>query len=189
VPAKGRAQISTKPIVVTMGEERSELYPRRHEQSAIASFAKASKEKSFGNRLWHGKKQLFRLLGITISLCALLLIESPALAALVPPEQATAPVPEVPVGALRSSFPPKGAVWVRAIIVTQADNDLYLIKDRTGEIALFLPSDKLLSLDLHPGMEILVLGTVDVSPVTPEKNEFYAQRILLPPKANLSDNI
>ena len=27
-PAKGRAQISTKPIVVTMGEERSELYPQ-----------------------------------------------------------------------------------------------------------------------------------------------------------------
>ena len=26
VPAKGRAPISTKPIVVTMGEERSELY-------------------------------------------------------------------------------------------------------------------------------------------------------------------
>ena len=42
VPAKGRASISTKPIVVTMGEERSELCPRRHEQSAVASFAKAS---------------------------------------------------------------------------------------------------------------------------------------------------
>ena len=42
VPAKGRASISTKPIVVTMGEERSKLYPSRHEQSAVASFAKAS---------------------------------------------------------------------------------------------------------------------------------------------------
>ena len=27
VPAKGRASIPTKPIVVTMGEERSKLYP------------------------------------------------------------------------------------------------------------------------------------------------------------------
>ena len=42
VPAKGRAPISTKPIVVTMGEERSELTPRRREQSAVSSFAKAS---------------------------------------------------------------------------------------------------------------------------------------------------
>jgi transketolase len=32
----------TKPIVVTMGEERSELELCRHEQSAVASFAKAS---------------------------------------------------------------------------------------------------------------------------------------------------
>ena len=42
VPAKGRASISTKPIVITMGEERSELCTSRHEQSAVASFAKAS---------------------------------------------------------------------------------------------------------------------------------------------------
>ena len=46
VPAKGRASIPTNPIVVTMGEERSKLYPRRHEQSAVASFADAS-QKSF----------------------------------------------------------------------------------------------------------------------------------------------
>ena len=43
VPAKGRASISTKPIVVTMGEERSKLCTSRHEQIAVASFAKASK--------------------------------------------------------------------------------------------------------------------------------------------------
>ena len=47
VPAKVRAPISTKPIVVTMGEERSELELCRHEQIAVASFAKASKEIPF----------------------------------------------------------------------------------------------------------------------------------------------
>ena len=51
VPAKGRASISTKPIAVAMGEERSELCPRRHEQSAIASFAKAS--------IYRNKKKTF----------------------------------------------------------------------------------------------------------------------------------
>ena len=51
VPAKGRASISTKPIVVTMGEERSELYPSRHEQSAVASCAKASVEGTPTRRL------------------------------------------------------------------------------------------------------------------------------------------
>jgi len=101
---------------------------------------------------------------------------------MVSPERATAAVPEVPVGALRSSSPPLGAIWIRAQIVEQIDDDIFLIKDRTGQITLFLPTENLMSLDLHPGMEILIYGTIDVSPVKPEKNEFYAERILLPPK-------
>ena len=100
--------------------------------------------------------------------------------ALVTPQKAMAPVSEVPVGALCSNFPPKGSCWVKAKILEQTDDDTYLIKDRTGQITLFLPTDELLSYDLRPGMEILILGSVDVSCVKPEKNEFYAERILLP---------
>lgn len=102
--------------------------------------------------------------------------------ALVAPQRAVAPVPEAHIGALCSSFPPKGSIWVRAKILEQTDDDTYIIKDRTGKITLFLPTDELLSYELRPGMEILILGSVDISPVKPEKNEFYAERILLPPK-------
>lgn len=103
------------------------------------------------------------------------------------PERAAAAVPEVPVGALCSANPPPGRIWVRAQIVEQTDDDLFLIKDRTGQITLFLPTDNLMSLELRPEMEILIYGTVDISPVTPAKNEFYAERILLPPKTEILD--
>jgi hypothetical protein len=99
----------------------------------------------------------------------------------VPLQRATTPVSEIPVGALVSSYPPKGTIWVRATIIEQTGDDTYLIKDKTGRITLFLPLDSLMELDLRPGMEILIFGTVDVSGVRPDKNEFYAERILLPP--------
>ena len=103
------------------------------------------------------------------------------LTALTPPPHAKEAVLEVPVAALSSSHPPQGFVWVRAKIMLQTEDDTYLIKDSTGQITLFLPDDNLLSIELIPGMEILVYGSVDVSPVKPEKNEFYAEQILLPP--------
>jgi uncharacterized protein YdeI (BOF family) len=113
------------------------------------------------------------------------LIGTPLSAGSVQPERAASPVPEIPVAALTSSFPPQGPVWVHATILEQTGDDTFLIKDRTGQILLFLPTDNLLSLDLRPGIEIVIYGTVDVNPVRSEKNEFYAERILLPPKRNL----
>ena len=69
VPANGRASISTKPIVVTMGEERSELCHRRHEQSAVASFAKGSCTPP--STFAHPKAEIDRwLLSITAKLIA-----------------------------------------------------------------------------------------------------------------------
>jgi uncharacterized protein YdeI (BOF family) len=123
----------------------------------------------------------------TICLCAFFFIGTHSYSIAAAPERATTAVSEVPVAALRSSYPPKGTVWVRAKIVQQTDDDTYLIQDRTGQITLFLPTDKLLSLELHPGMEILIYGTVDISPVNPGKNEFYAERVLLPPKTEIVD--
>ena len=116
-------------------------------------------------------------------ICASVMCGTTLMAALVPPERATSAVAEVPVGALVSSYPPKGTIWVRATIAQQTGDDTYLIKDRSGQITLFLPTDNLMALDLRPGMEILIYGTLDVSPVRPDKNEFYAERILLPPKS------
>ena len=116
-----------------------------------------------------------------LCLCLFFSLCTTLFATLIPPQRATTSVPEVPVAALRSTYPPHDQVWVRAKIIEQTDNDTFVIEDRTGKIVLFLPNDDLLSLSLHPGMEILIFGTVDVSPVVPEKNEFYAERILLPP--------
>jgi hypothetical protein len=45
---------------------------------------------------------------------------------------------------------------------------------------LFLPTDDLMNIALAPGMEVLIFGTVDPSPVHPSKNELYAETILLP---------
>lgn len=115
-----------------------------------------------------------------LAVCAFSLLGPPLLAERVQPEKALSPISEIPVGALTSTFPPQGAIWVRATIIEQTGEDTYLIKDRTGQITLFLPTDSLMSLDLHPGMDILIYGTVDVSPVRPDKNEFYAERVLLP---------
>ena len=123
----------------------------------------------------------------TICLYALFFIGTTSYSAAIVPERVATAVSEVPVVALLSSYPPKGTIWVKAKIIQQTDDDTYLIQDQTGQITLFLPTDKLLSLELHPGMEILIYGTVDVSPVNPGKNEFYAERILLPPKTEIVD--
>jgi uncharacterized protein YdeI (BOF family) len=119
---------------------------------------------------------------VLLALCALcggLLCDE-----LVPPPRATAAVPAIPLSSLRSTSPQKEPVWIRVTIVEQTDDDTYLVQDVTGQITLFLSVDSLLSLELKPGMEILVYGTLDISPVSSSKNEFYAERILLPPLLN-----
>ena len=117
-----------------------------------------------------------------LSICIYSLIGTLLSAGDVPLERAPAPVSEVPVAALTSTYPPHGTIWVRATVSEQTGEDTFLIKDQTGQITLFLPTDSLMQLALYPGMEILIYGTVDVSPVRPDKNEFYAERIVLPPK-------
>jgi hypothetical protein len=50
VPAKGLSFDLDETLVVAMGEERSELDQSRHEQSAVASFAKASRSHHFASK-------------------------------------------------------------------------------------------------------------------------------------------
>lgn len=119
--------------------------------------------------------------------CAAMLCGSVLWSGSVTPDRATTQVPEVPIAALHSSFSPKGGIWVRAKIIQQTDEDTYIVQDRTGMITLFLPTENLLALHLTPGMDIVIYGTVDVSSVTPEKNEFYAERILLPARQPACD--
>lgn len=98
----------------------------------------------------------------------------------VSPQKATTSVPEVPIQSLRSFSPPKEAIWVKGKILTQTSDDTFIIQDASGQIILFLPTDELLNLTLTPGMEVLVLGKIDISNVSSSKNELYAERILLP---------
>ena len=51
--AKGRAPISTKPIMVTMGEERSEQTPSRHELKRGRQFCKSL------STLWHVQRRTY----------------------------------------------------------------------------------------------------------------------------------
>ena len=114
--------------------------------------------------------------------CALLLFAQ--LAATPVPEQGfVTPSPIAPVGTLRSPTPPQGPIWVRAKLIKRTGEDTFILGDTTGQITLFLPTDALMALDLHEGMEVLVVGTLDISPVKPEKNELYADQIYLPAQA------
>jgi uncharacterized protein YdeI (BOF family) len=98
----------------------------------------------------------------------------------VAPKKATSSVLTIPIQALVSTTPPKEPIWIRAQIAYKTDDDTYLIQDKTGQITLFLPTDDLIALELTSGMEVLIYGKLDISPVTPKKNEFYAEKILLP---------
>lgn len=116
---------------------------------------------------------------ISLSLC--IACVSTMLAATPVPEQGFAmPSPIIPVGILCSPIPPQGPIWVRAKLLKRTGEDTFVLADSTGQITLFLPTDALMALDLQEGMEVLIIGTLDVSPVKPEKNELYADRIYLP---------
>lgn len=130
--------------------------------------------------VYYPNKEPFMRRSCMFGICVFFVLGAMGSVSAVQPEKAKAPVTEIPVGALTSSNPPQGPIWVHATIVEQTDDDTFLIKDRSGQITLFLPTDSLMALDLKPGMDLLILGTVDVSPVRSDKNEFYAERILLP---------
>ncbi len=87
-----------------------------------------------------------------------------------------------PIQALTSSGAPKDLVWVHATVINTDEEDTPIIQDKTGKILLFLPTDDLLALKIPLGSEIYVLGRVDISPVHPSKNEFYAERIIFAEK-------
>ena len=94
------------------------------------------------------------------------------------PKQGSLKPPSViSIGLLCSSLPPQGGVWVRATLLKRTGEDTFVIRDSTGQITLFLPTDTLIALDLTEGTEVLVYGTLDISPVKPEKNELYADQI------------
>lgn len=94
-------------------------------------------------------------------------------------QQAPTNNPLTPIGILRSSFCPKGSIWVQATVKELLDSDTLTIEDSTGEILLFLASDELEALPINVGMKLLVNGRIDVSPVRPEKNELYADKIII----------
>ena len=94
-----------------------------------------------------------------------------------PKQGSLKPFPITSVGLLCSSLPPKGPVWIRATLVKRTGEDTFIIRDATGQITLFLPTDTLMSLELVEGTEVLISGTLDISPVKPEKNELYADQI------------
>jgi len=94
-----------------------------------------------------------------------------------PQEKSASSVLTIPVKALVSTTPPKDFIWIRAQIAYKTDDDTYTIQDKTEQITLFLPTDELMELELTSGMEVLVYGKVDISLVTPRKNEFYAEKI------------
>ncbi len=87
--------------------------------------------------------------------------------------------PVTAVGILCSSLCPKGNVWVQVRVKEALDTDTYTIEDSTGQILLFLPTDELEALPIKEGMYLLIYGKVDISPVRPEKNELYAEKVII----------
>lgn len=114
-------------------------------------------------------------------LCPLLLLTSASLFGnKVAPQRASYDVPTVHIATLPETMLKGENVWIKVRIIQQTDTDTYLVQDKSGQIILFLSNDELLNLDLEPAQEILAWGKIDVSQVHPSKNEFYADRILLP---------
>lgn len=86
--------------------------------------------------------------------------------------------PVTAISILRSSLCPKGPVWVQGVVKEALDTDTYTIADPSGSIILFLPTEELEALPIKEGMHLLIYGTIDISPIKPEKNELYAEKVL-----------
>jgi uncharacterized protein YdeI (BOF family) len=95
------------------------------------------------------------------------------------PQKAKETVSVVPIKRLISISPPTGGVWIQGTIEEVIDADTFIIQDNTAKIILFLPDQSLTLIKLDPQMEVLAFGKVDISTVSPKKNEFYAEKILL----------
>jgi hypothetical protein len=93
--------------------------------------------------------------------------------------QPEANCPLTAIGVLTSSFCPKTNVWIQGTVKEALDSDTYIIEDSSGKIVLFLSTDELEALPVKVGGRLLVYGHVDLSPVRPEKNELYAEKVFL----------
>lgn len=83
----------------------------------------------------------------------------------------------VPLRALLVSNPTQAPVWIEGTVLSQEEDDLYIIEDSTAKIHLFLCLDELLQYTLLPGDRIVAWGKVDVNSVGRNKNEFYAEKL------------
>lgn len=70
--------------------------------------------------------------------------------------------------------------WIQARVVDQMTDDTFLIEDTSGQVILFLSTDEMMEKKITVGDELLIFGKLDVSPIRPEKNEFYAEQIFFP---------
>ena len=105
------------------------------------------------------------------SLCGSLLALSP------PPLKAHCHF--APISALLVDSPAQEPIWIEGKVLSQEEDDVYLIEDATAKIRIFLSLDELLGYSLLPGDHVAVWGKVDKSSVGAEKNEFYVEKMFL----------
>ncbi len=117
-------------------------------------------------------------ISLFMAICALV-TSLPLYADRLPPQRITYDVPLVPIASL-SRVAVTEPAWTKVRVIDQMDNDLFLVEDITGRVILFLPTDSLINLDIKQDQELIVFGRLDLSPVGPSKNEFYAEKIYLP---------
>jgi hypothetical protein len=88
----------------------------------------------------------------------------------------------VPIRALLVSTPTQESVWIEGKVLSQEEKDIYWIEDSAAKICLFLCLDELLQYTILPGDHLAAWGKVDKSDISPEKNEFYVEKLFLKEK-------
>ncbi len=117
---------------------------------------------------------------LSIAICTCIMSISMAYATGTSPiKRITHDVSLVPIKAL-PNISSEEPGWAKVRVIEQTDEDTYLVEDISGQIILFLSKDELLNLDIKPNQELLVRGKVDISPVSANRNELYAEEIYLP---------
>ena len=84
-----------------------------------------------------------------------------------------------PIQSLLITSPTQEKVWIQGTIISQEEDDVYLMEEGSCRIRLFLSLDELLQYTLTPGDHIAAWGKIDKNALSPEKNEFYTEKLFL----------
>ncbi len=85
----------------------------------------------------------------------------------------------LPISSIKSQSYDAKQVWVKGTLIEKHGNDEYYLQDDSDIVILFLPTDELIARNIPEGTKVQVLGTVDYSPVSRNRTELDANKIIV----------